>query len=548
MRGRRSSRYAVIALSAILAAGLLLRLRAIDAPPIGYHSMKEVHYLSIARAYLDHGDLAHKRVLYSGLDEGPGYIEGMPQFQFLPLIYYGIWRLAGVRLWAARLVVVLFSLGCVLLLHRVARRLTGDPAVPLIAAALAAVLPVSVFFGRNIQPDTVALFFALLSTLFFLRWRERLRWGDLLAFSLAAAATAAVKGTFVASVLPVLIMFPLDALRRPGTRRRLAVQAAWLLPGAALFLAWLLFTRIEQSGDSSLLPAGRLVLREAFTAPYWRRQLPLLWRYAGENYTYPLFFVFLLGCVRSLLEPGRALSRYIAASLLALVAYFVLLSDFAVRHSYYHLPWLPLFCLASAAAVAEGMRVVGARGGGMSRARLILPAILLLAVVPQLRMRIDWHFDRQMIGCVAAGRYIAEHADPEDRVFISYGSPSDRRFDAWRTQYYGVLWEAQRRGSLLPADLERVRFGERECGMRWIVVFRFEWLERDRALLEHIRSRYSIRQAGYADGTLLYYVLERGGAFDPSVLDGIEPRPAASYRIEGRPIEITVRDVPPRSS
>ena len=82
-------RIPLIVLLSIMAIGLYLRFYHIDYPPIGYHSMKEVHYLSVAKGYLDYGDFLHKRVLYSGMSEGPGYIEAFPQFQFLPYIYFG---------------------------------------------------------------------------------------------------------------------------------------------------------------------------------------------------------------------------------------------------------------------------------------------------------------------------------------------------------------------------------------------------------------------------------------------------------------------------
>ena len=71
---------------------------------------------------------------------------------------------------------------------------------------------------------------------------------------------------------------------------------------------------------------------------------------------------------------------------------------------------------------------------------------------------------------------------------------------------------------LLPADLPMVRFGEIQRHFRWIVMFRFDWQGRDRPLLDHIFDNYPIRQIGYMlqerteDETLLYYVLERGGA------------------------------------
>jgi len=141
----------IILLVIILAFGFYLRHYHINYPPIGYHSMKEIHYLSIAKGYIDHGDYLHKRVLYSGMSDRPGYMEAFPQFQFLPLIYLLLWKLFGVKIWIARLVIILFSLGSVILTYLVGKRLSGSSEFSILAAFLIMIMPLSVFFGRNIQ-------------------------------------------------------------------------------------------------------------------------------------------------------------------------------------------------------------------------------------------------------------------------------------------------------------------------------------------------------------------------------------------------------------
>ena len=102
MRNNRKVPYTVLILCALILAGFLLRAYHIGYPPIGYHSMKEIQYLSIAKGYLDHGDFLHKRVLYYGMTAGEGYMKTFPQFPFLPLIYYALWSLFGVHIWMAR--------------------------------------------------------------------------------------------------------------------------------------------------------------------------------------------------------------------------------------------------------------------------------------------------------------------------------------------------------------------------------------------------------------------------------------------------------------
>lgn len=530
-----------VLLGLILVIGLV-RIHRIDDPPIGYHSMKEVHYLSIARGYLENGDFLHKRVLYSGMSDGPGYIEGLPQFQFLPLIYFGLWKLFGVKLWIARLVVILFSLAGILMTFLVAKRLTGRKEIPLLAAFFMAILPVSIFFGRNIQPDTPALFFLLLLTWFYLMWLEGFRRRYLFLFSLMAFVTAMVKGTFLIMLVPLVFLFPFGSMKDRKMRIKVFRQALWFLSGIFLIAAWLAFTRITQTSEGSIFPIKRLFLPEAFTITYWKIRLPIVWKYIGENYTYIYFFVFAVGLAGSFLETRERMSRYILGSFFAVIIYFVLISDFAIRHSYYQIPFLPMVCFGIAVTLSDGMAIIGNRVRNRGYLRYILPVLVILASIPSVKKNLDRHFDKQMIGCDVAGRYIKEHGRSDDRVFISFGSPSERRFDAWRTQYYGILWESNKRGNLLPADIERVRFGEKERNMRWIVLFHSKWLDNDRELLDHIHDNYSIRQIGYMDDTLLYYVLEKGGVFDPAPFEDAEKKLARRYRFSSRDIELFVKD------
>ncbi len=526
----------------ILALGLV-RLYRIDDPPIGYHSMKEVHYLSVARGYLEHGDFAHKRVLYSGLSEKPGYIEGLPQFQFLPLIYFSLWKIFGVKLWIARLVVILFSLGSVVMAFRVAGKLTDRGDVPVLAAFFMAILPLSVFFGRNIQPEAPALFFLLLLTWYYLNWLDAFRGKDLIFFSLTVFLTAMIKGTFLIMLVPLMFLFPFRTLADRDTRNRIFRQAAWLLPGMVLTTAWLVFTKITQTGERSIFPIERLFLPEAFTLAYWKQRIPIVWQYAGDNYTFPFLFVFATGLAGAFFDLKRRMSRYLAGSSLAVIVYFLLISDFAIRHSYYQMPFLPMICFGIAAALSDWMLVIGAMAKKRRGLKYLLPLLVIGFAAPSVKNSLDLHFDKQMIGCDIAGIYIRDHGQPEDRVFIAYGSPSDGKYEAWRTQYYGILWESGKRGSLLPPDLEKVKYGEDKCRMKWIVMFYPKWLDADREILDYIKGNYSIRQEGFAGDNLLYHVLERGGSFDPSAFERVKAKPARLYEFSDREIVLSVKEI-----
>jgi hypothetical protein len=530
-------------LIAILVLGFILRSRHLDDPPIGYHSMKEVHYLSVAKGYLDYGDFTHRRVLYSGMSDGPGYIEGLPQFQFLPLIYFALWKAFGIKIWLARLVVIAFSLGNVVLAYLFARRLGGNEDQSIVTALLMAILPLSVFFGRNIQPDAAALFFLLLSSIFYLSWLKGRRARHLALFSAAVFMTAIVKGTFLFMLIPLLFLFPYRSLSDSAIRKRLSRQMVWPVVGIALCVFWLLLMKMTLTENGTLFPSGRLFLPQAATLTYWKMYLPIIWKYIGDNYTYLYFAFFVVGLLAAVLDPGSPMSRYIAGSLVAAAAYFMAISDFAVRHSYYHMPFLPMICVCAAAAIVEASSFVAMKFKRYRYLKYAVPALLILVGAPGVKTSLDRQFDIQIIGSDVAGRYIREHGASDDRVFISYGSPSNRQFEAWRTLYYGVLWEAEKRGSLLPAELGLIRLGEDNRNMRWILLYQTKWSREDQPLLEYIRAHYSIRQIGYRDGAVVYYLLQKGGAFDPAPFDTIDAHLARSYSFSTGAIDLYVKEL-----
>jgi hypothetical protein len=532
----------VLILIAILVLGVAMRFPRLDAPPIGYHSMKEVHNLSVAKGYLDYGDFVHKRVLYSGMSDGPGYIEGLPQFQFLPLIYFALWKAFGVKIWLARLVVIAFSLGDIALAYVLARRLGGSEELSLLAALLMAILPLSVFFGRNIQPDAAALFFLLLSTVFFLKWLRGYRARHFAFFSGAAFMTAIIKGTFLFMLVPLLFLFPYRSFFDSSFRKLFARQMVWPAIGVAMCAIWLLVTKMTMTGAGTLIPSGRLFLPQSTTLAYWRTWLPIIWKYIGDNYTYLYFAFFAVGLFAAMLDPRSLMSRYIAGSVVAAAAYFVTISDFAVRHSYYHMPFLPLVCIGIAAAIGEGSSLITMKLKRPFYLRYAIPVLLILIGAPAVKASLDRHFDIQIIGSDVAGRYVGKHGEADDRVFISYGSPSDDRFTAWRTMYYGMLWEAGKRGSLLPAALEQIKLGEDERNMRWIMLYQTKWFPEDQPLLHYIREHYSISQIGYRDNKVLYYLLRRGGAFDPSSFDTINAYLARRYQFSTGAIDLYVKE------
>src|SRR3989338_7849962 len=208
-----SKRTAIIALLiSILILGLGARLYHIDYPVIGYHNMKEAHTLGEAYSMYNDGELFANKEMYSITFDNPNG-DHMDNLPILSCINAGLWSVFGINLWIARLVIILFSIGVIIMSYFAARKLFKRESIALLASFFAAIAPVLVFFGRNVQYDMPALFFMLAGLYFFLRWKEDPSHKNFALMALFIALTALVKLTFLIILLPIAAIFPYHRLK-----------------------------------------------------------------------------------------------------------------------------------------------------------------------------------------------------------------------------------------------------------------------------------------------------------------------------------------------
>src|SRR5580700_10760098 len=129
------------ALLAIVVLGLALRLYGLHDPIIDHPGWRQGDEASIARnfAQLD-DDVLSPQTDYDG--PPPNYVE--LELQIVPIAAAQLYRVFGVHEVFARLIVVAFSLGTILLLFFFGREVFGERA-GLIAALLFAIAPGAVY-------------------------------------------------------------------------------------------------------------------------------------------------------------------------------------------------------------------------------------------------------------------------------------------------------------------------------------------------------------------------------------------------------------------
>lgn len=217
-----------------------LRLVQIQAPILGVHSWRQADTAGLARNFHEqHLPLWLPQVDWGGA--GSGFAEtDFPIYSYAVGVLYDLF---GVHEALARLLSLACSVGALLLLQRLGSRLLG-PEAGWWGALTFAVVPLSVFYGRSVQPEALLLLAASLTLERGVAWHDHGRARDLALVGLGLGLASLIK------VLPLFWLgIPLlwlgwcrhgrQLLRRPGPWLVLlavvAVTALWYAHAHGLY-------------------------------------------------------------------------------------------------------------------------------------------------------------------------------------------------------------------------------------------------------------------------------------------------------------------------
>jgi len=210
------------ALALIVAVGLALRLYGVHNPILDHPGWRQGDEAAIARNFYElRNNIMFPQTDYNG--PPPNYVE--LELQIVPYAAAQAYHaLGGVHEIVARLLVIAFSLGTVLLLWLLGRELYS-PRAGLIAAALFAVSPGAVYYGRAIIPESDMLFFSVAALLFWWRFVRARRRADWLWATVFAALAFLAKPPAVVILAPIfatgLVAPPPDDIPAAPPRLRL---------------------------------------------------------------------------------------------------------------------------------------------------------------------------------------------------------------------------------------------------------------------------------------------------------------------------------------
>lgn len=381
--GRRAS-WLLFALLGVLGLALALRLWGIGfGLPFIYHPDEPRYVISA-------------QILFKTLDLNPRSLPDISSSAFVYVInalayvpYYlagsaaGVFRSVGdvplpmmlnmgvgqtnmpTTILLSRLVTLIFSVGSVVLVFMIGRRLFASSAIGLVAAVMLAISPTAVYHGRLVTPDTFVLFLVLLAFLGAVGIRESARRFDYALAGVALGCLASAKISGVIIVIPILIAH----FQRRGPRGLLDAKFLGMMAACAVAFA---VTTPYIFGDpakvvNDILREGRHYASghagmEGDTVAWY---IGYLWQTEG------------LVSVLMVIEILRGLYRKSERTLFLAaypIVYFVFISTFVVRNDRTLLPLLPFGFLLAASLITGAAKHLMAQ----PRSRLGIAGLIIL--------------------------------------------------------------------------------------------------------------------------------------------------------------------------
>jgi hypothetical protein len=518
-----------VLLGAFLILGIYLRAYHLDFPSIGYHNMKENEYLGEAIFFNEQGDLLHRRTFnFWGLEDGPGYFEEYAQPPLVPYMILPFWKMFGEQLWIARSIIMIFALGTILLTYTIVKKLTENEYLSLLSAFLMTIMPLGVYFGRNVQPEMPALFFTLLSINFLLNWKKEFNKKQLMYSAIALSIAGLFKLTFLIIAIPILFIFPYGKIKEmfEKDKKQFYVQIKYAIIGfLVLVLVQGLFeVTIVDPSKKAVNEISIKTVVKIFDASYWSSVWPALSSYIKDNYTWWYFWFAIAGFAFILMKRKTAFSKLMTGYAIAIPLYIGLLSGKIGGHSYYHMPFLPFFVIASAYFLLS----IGTILKQTVKVKYIqfVPLLLILLTMSSVGAANDRVWTTIFYGQDVVGEYIKEHTNPDER-FINMG----------HSQTYAVCTYARRRCGEFYNATHLIEV-EKKFDIRFINfdAYWFNMLqqEQNKEALEYIQKNYRIKLVGALPGpnnqlSITNVLLEKGGVMDLSEVQTKQPQLAKTY-------------------
>jgi hypothetical protein len=454
-----------------------------------------------------------------------GYIPYHEEYGQVPMVSYIIfiiWEIFGINLWMPRLVMICFMLGSIIMLYLLMKQLTKNEYLSLLSAFFISFMPLGIYFGRNIQPESPALFFILLGSWLYLKWTDNLKFKFAFWSMFAIGIAGCFKTTYLIILVPFAFVFPYKKILNflKNNRKSFFYNALYGFLGffPCIFLNILFeVTMLDESKSNYSVDLLRI-----FSFEYWSSRIPSLKSYIADNYTFWFFWFALIGLIFVLLKYKTKFARFIIGYTIAFIPYAMFISSKLAGHSYYQMPFLPLMCILSAYL----FYVCGLFLKQVTKIKILqfAPLIILLFTIGSVQAANNRVWDTNFYGQDIIGEYIGEQTEWGDRIIVFTHSQGMATCSYAKRSCGGV------------GNLTEFKHKEKIFGIDFIYIdmSQFNNLQNNEELFEYISNNYKIDVMGLIKPgnqfAPMHILLKRGGKFNMSDIQNKKPIVKKTYK------------------
>jgi hypothetical protein len=239
------NKFAVLLFIAAL-LGIAVRFYHIGFPVADWHSWRQADTAAVARNFLKFGiDPLHPRYddlsnIQSGKDNPQGW--RMVEFPIYQLVAVGLYKTIhslSIEV-CLRFVSILSTAGSIYILGLLLWEMI-NPWIAVVGSFLYAILPFSIYYGRAILPDPLAIFFALLSLyLLSVSYRNSYRTWIIILAGISAAAAVLIRPMAVFLLFPALYLTMRNSTSTAKSIGRLLLYGVIMTVPLLLWRHWIL--------------------------------------------------------------------------------------------------------------------------------------------------------------------------------------------------------------------------------------------------------------------------------------------------------------------
>lgn len=478
----------VILLSLIILTGFFPRAYHLNFPSIGYHNMKENESISIAKYIRDTNDFVNRKIYFYDAFSDKNDFGLYPQIPFTAYQIFIGYKLFGDNLWFPRLINIIFMLLSIICIFWLLEIFLKENIYSLSGALLLSLMPLGVYFSRNLQPESGALFFMLLGNLMFMKFIHTFKRTHWFYFALCLTITTGYKISFLIGFAPLLFIFPYKKYiseRRPGSILKEILLL--IFPATVLFLYWIYTKQISFSASWK----GRVDFLSVFSISYWEKYGRIIRHYAqNENFTTIYFLLFSLGIILLWINRDKDKSlfgKYLRAWSITIIPYFMIFSDYLNQHNYYQMPFLGFVCLTIIYFIKEISLYIATIFDLTGKLQIFIFIFAAFTVIslPEIKRDVASHFRVIYSGTDIIGKVLKKITEKDEKFFIYTFC-----------QGYAPCVYAERKCGWTES-LDEFKVNEQKFKIRYVVIYPYHFLKNmDKNITDYLINNYRVKIIG----------------------------------------------------